>query len=118
MATTATDIDIEQLRQDLAERLDDLRRSTESTVKDREPVEVDQSSIGRVSRMGDLQMRAMAQATERRRAQEILRIEATLKRIDDGDYGWCVSCGKTIAPKRLGADPTVPTCIACAEKAE
>ncbi len=112
MATTDSDLD--RLRSDLSERLDGLRHSTEATAADRRPVELDQSSVGRLSRMDALQMQAMAQATERRRAVEITRIEAALKRIADGDFGWCVTCGEAIAPKRLEADPTVPTCIDCA----
>ena len=115
MDTAETDLD--RLRRNLADRLDGLRRSTAATADDRRPVELDQSSVGRLSRMDALQMQAMAQATEGRRAREILRIEATLKRIDAGDYGWCVSCGEAIAPKRLAADPTVPTCIDCASRA-
>lgn len=114
MATT--DSDLAQVRRDLADRLDGLRRTTEATTDDRRPVELDQSSVGRLSRMDALQMQAMAQATERRRAQEITRIEAALKRIDHGDYGWCATCGEAIAPKRLEADPTVATCIDCASR--
>jgi DnaK suppressor protein len=109
-----TDDDLDRLRRELADRLAALRRSTESTADDRKPVELDQTAVGRLSRMDALQMQAMAQATERRRAQEAARIEAALKRIGDGDYGWCVNCGEAIAPKRLAADPTVPTCIRCA----
>jgi len=113
---TNGDDDHGAIRQRLAARLDGLRRSTETTADDRRPVELDQSSVGRLSRIDALQMQAMAQATERRRAQESVRIEAALKRIDDGDYGWCVTCGEAIAPKRLEADPTVPTCIDCASR--
>jgi DnaK suppressor protein len=108
------DHDPDAIRQQLTERLAASRRSTETTADDRRPVELDQTSVGRLSRMDAMQMQAMAQATERRRVQEIARIEAALKRIDDGDYGWCVACGEEIAPRRLAADPTVPTCIRCA----
>lgn len=111
---TATDTDLERIRRKLADRLGALRHTTEATADDRRPVELDQASVGRLSRMDALQMQAMAQATGRRREVEIARIEATLKRIDAGDYGWCVQCGEEIAPKRLAADPTVPTCIDCA----
>jgi DnaK suppressor protein len=108
---TATDDDLERIRRALTDRLDALRHTAEATADDRRPVELDQASVGRLSRMDSLQMQAMAQATGRRREVEIARIEATLKRIDDGDYGWCVQCGEEIAPKRLAADPTVPPCI-------
>lgn len=35
-------------------------------------------------------------------------------RLDAGTYGQCVTCGRAIAPDRLDALPTTPTCIACA----
>jgi DnaK suppressor protein len=113
---TATDDDLERIRRALTDRLDALRHTAEATADERRPVELDQASVGRLSRMDALQMQAMAQATGRRREVEIARIEATLKRIDDGDHGWCVQCGEAIAPKRLAADPTVPTCIDCAAR--
>lgn len=106
--------DLVALRQALKQRLDDLRQSIDSTADSRKPVELDQSSVGRLSRMDAMQMQAMAQAAERMRGQEIERIKATLRRIDDGDFGYCITCGEEIAPKRLAIDPTIPTCIRCA----
>ena len=55
------------------------------------PVALDQQSVRRLSRMDALQQQAMAE--ERRRRDELVRIEATLRRIDAGDYGWCAACG-------------------------
>lgn len=113
-----TDAELEALKQALTDRLDALRQSTESTAHSRKPVALDQAAVGRLSRMDALQMQAMAQATERRRGQEIERIQAALARIADGDYGFCVACGEPIGAKRLAADPVVPTCIACASGTE
>jgi len=83
-----------------------------------EVVELDQSKVGRLSRMDALQAQAMAQASEQRREQTLRRIDAALKRIDDGDYGYCLKCDEEINPKRLEFDPTVTLCIECANKAE
>ena len=47
--------------------------------------------------------------------QEIAQIEEALKRIADGNYGVCTSCGEDIAPKRLAAQPTATRCINCAK---
>ena len=90
-----------QLRARLAE-LDSLEAANE---EDRAVVVLDQQSVGRLSRMDALQNQAMAQETQRRRAQERLRIAAALQRIAEDEYGWCVECGKAIAPKRLDVDP-------------
>ena len=47
-------------------------------------------------------------------AAELKRIEAALKRIDDGSYGDCVKCGEEIAPERLELLPATPFCRNCA----
>lgn len=109
-----SEIQLDALRQALNQRLGDLRQSIDRTAESRKPVELDQASVGRLSRMDAMQMQAMAQAAERMRGQEIERIKVTLRRIDDGDFGYCITCGEEIAPKRLAIDPTIPTCIRCA----
>jgi DnaK suppressor protein len=38
--------------------------------------------------------------------------------MDDGSYGTCVECGKSIASARLKAIPEVATCVLCQEKIE
>lgn len=81
---------------------------------DRAPVELDQQSVGRLSRQDSLQVQAMAKAAEARRAQEIRRIDAALRRVEEGEYGWCVECGEVIDARRLEIDPATPRCSACA----
>lgn len=106
--------DLAALRAALLERLEGLRAASETTAENRVPVELDQTSVGRLSRMDAMQVQAMAVATERRRAEEAARVEAAIKRIDEDEYGYCISCGEEIAAKRLEVDPTIPTCIGCA----
>lgn len=93
-----------------------LEQASDTAAEVRGPVTLDQQSVGRLSRMDAMQVQAMAVATEERRRQQIARIEAALKRLDDGTYGACVICGEEIAPKRLALDPAVPTCIRCAAR--
>ncbi|QKT03506.1 TraR/DksA C4-type zinc finger protein [Ectothiorhodospiraceae bacterium 2226] len=78
-------------------------------------VHLDQQSVGRLSRMDALQMQAVAQDTRRRAELALRRIEAALRRCDEGSYGYCVSCEEPIDPRRLALDPAAPLCIACAE---
>lgn len=82
-----------------------------------EVVELDQSRVGRLSRMDALQAQAMSQASGRRRKEMHGRIDAALLRIDAGDFGICRSCEEPINPRRLEFDPTVVLCVDCAEKA-
>ncbi|NNE87336.1 MAG: TraR/DksA family transcriptional regulator [Silicimonas sp.] len=78
-------------------------------------VVLDQTSVGRLSRMDAMQHQAMAEATHRRRNARKGRIDAALLRLDEGEFGYCVDCGEEIAPKRLELDPTTPNCVSCAK---
>ena len=46
--------------------------------------------------------------------QELRMIDAALGRIDEGEYGYCVTCGKEISQERLDAVPATPFCRVCA----
>jgi len=96
-----------QMQADIAQE-DLLGREGQTTV------ELDQQAVGRLSRMDALQQQAMARATAGRRQQATLRIAAALARIKDGEFGYCMTCGDPITPRRLDLDPTVPTCVTCA----
>ncbi len=81
-------------------------------------VDLDQSCVGRLSRMDALQGQAMSLEAKRRRGVEQQKISAALQRIESGDYGYCVSCEEAIAAQRLQHDPAASLCIDCASKAE
>ena len=81
-------------------------------------VELDQTSVGRLSRMDALQGQAMSKETGRRRQLELQKIAAALRRVDSGDYGYCLSCEEPIARERLALDPGATLCIDCANKKE
>ncbi len=76
-------------------------------------VELDQTRVGRLSRMDALQGQAMNKAIAARRQQKLLSIEAALSRLDDDEFGYCVKCGNEIPLKRLELDPTAATCAHC-----
>ena len=77
-------------------------------------VELDQTRVGRLSRMDALQDQAMSQERVRRRAIQLQNITAALRRIDQDDYGYCAECGDEIAFKRLQFDPATTLCFNCA----
>ena len=79
------------------------------------PVELDQQVQGRLSRMDALQVQEMAKAIIERRRLEITKIDATLSRMDEGEFGFCVMCGDDIPEKRLELDPTIAVCVECAK---
>lgn len=47
---------------------------------------------------------------------ELRMIEAALARIEEGEYGYCVSCGAEIAEERLDVLPATPFCRNCAPR--
>ena len=108
------EFDASQFRDRLIARRRELQDLVESSADSRKPVELDQTRVGRLSRMDALQNQAMSLEAERRRQLELQRIEASLKRIEAGDYGYCISCGEQIPLRRLELDPTLPTCVDCA----
>lgn len=97
------------LRAELAQ----LRAASAGTSESRKPVELDQQSVGRLSRMDALQNQAMANASEARRGQRIGAIEAALTRIEQGEFGFCEECGEEIPFKRLELDPVFSFCVEC-----
>ena len=47
---------------------------------------------------------------------EITKIQAALDRMEEGEFGYCVSCGEEISSERLDVVPHTPFCRNCAEK--
>lgn len=52
-------------------------------------------------------------AIENTLEQSLRDVRLALKKIDDGTYGTCETCGKPIAQARLEAFPTARQCLQC-----
>jgi DnaK suppressor protein len=111
-------INLAEFKELLLARREELLSVQKGHEKAAETVELDQSKVGRVSRMDALQQQAMSAAAGQRARLELAAIEAALRRIDSGEYGFCVTCGEDIAEKRLRANPAVVRCINCARSKE
>ncbi len=83
-----------------------------------QPVELDQTRQGRLSRMDAMQLQEMAKETKRRHEVEYKKTCAALQRMEEDEYGYCVITGDEIEYARLEADPAAPTCIAAARRLE
>lgn len=112
------DASIQTFRDTLLKRKADLLELETTGKEASQTVQLDQTSVGRLSRMDALQGQAMSQEQQRRRMLELQRIESALLRIESGDYGYCLSCDEVIAFKRLEYDPSVTLCIDCASKSQ
>ena len=92
----------------------ELARQSDGTSEHRKPVELDQQSVGRVSRIDALQVQAMANAIEQRRKARQVALDQALRRMANGEYGYCADCGEFIGMKRLEIDPAALKCVRCA----
>lgn len=95
---------------ELKHELESLHAGSSSA---RDAVELDQSRVGRLSRMDALQGQAMNNAIAARRKQKLIAIDTALQRLDEGEYGYCLKCGDDIPHKRLEQDPTAAVCLPC-----
>ena len=110
------DADLEQFRTKLLRLRTELQGLEETSKEAAKPVELDQASVGRLSRMDAMQSQQMAQELARRRQQQLARIEGALRRIESGDYGYCSVCDEEIDVRRLALDPTNTRCVKCADQ--
>jgi len=76
----------------------------------REPLDADSSE--QAAQLGNVEV---VSALENEAVREIAQIDAALRRLEDGRYGICVTCGEDISPKRLEAWPASAQCLDCAE---
>lgn len=95
-----------------------LQALSSTTAEAAKPVELDQTRVGRVSRMDAMQSQAMSLEVKRRQELQLKKLGAALKRLDDGDYGYCIRCGEEINVERLKVELTTLLCIGCAERGE
>jgi len=109
---------MDSMKQKLVTMKNELERIADTGDDPAAVVQLDQTKVGRLSRMDALQAQAMAQASGERRAVQLREIDAALKRIDEDSYGDCERCERPINPRRLDADPTARLCIDCASSAE
>ena len=108
------DKQIQRFKKQLLARKAELEALSALSANARDPVTLDQQSVGRLSRMDAMQAQAMAQAQDRQRVQELTRIEQALTRMQNDDFGYCEDCGEEIGEKRLTVDPAAHFCLKCA----
>jgi DnaK suppressor protein len=109
---------VEYFRLALLELQSELQDIEEIAKDASKPVKLDQTMVGRLSRMDAMQGAEMAREASRRRRLQLARIPVALQRINDGDYGFCATCDELIAEGRLKIDPTYAHCVNCADARE
>lgn len=109
---------MEAYRQRLLDELRGLQEAGAQADASAATVMLDQSSVGRLSRMDAMQQQAMAQGIRERVALRKRKLEAALARLEAGRYGLCCECGAALEQKRMDADPAAVFCADCAAERE
>lgn len=104
---------IAELRAELETQLRRLQKSMKITDEALRTVELDQTAVGRLSRMDSLQNQALSAGLREREAARLGQIVEALGRLEKGSYGLCGSCGDAIPFERLFVFPEAPECAAC-----
>ena len=94
-----------------------LQEDIAESKKSSHPVQLDQQSVGRVSRIDAIQQQQMQLASLQRLERRLKQVVTALKKVKDEDFGTCSLCEEPISMNRLRARPESPMCIDCAKKA-
>jgi DnaK suppressor protein len=97
----------------IEEKLASLYSDQKRNESARDIVQLDQQSVGRLSRIDALQQQAMANAINLRQLHEQKGLKEALNRIKKNIYGQCLDCEEEIEIERLKARPTVLKCLEC-----
>ena len=81
-------------------------------------VTLDQTCVGRISRMDAMQQQSMAVSTRGKTTSRLRKVQTALQAMAEGEYGCCSACDETIALPRLSAQPEATLCLLCQDKAD
>ena len=108
----------ESLREQLVVLVAQLEKAQQASAGSAAPVVLDQSSVGRLSRMDAMQQQAMAKATRQQAQLRLTQCKAALSAFDRDEYGLCRKCEEPIGYRRLSAMPEAPFCLECQRGAD
>ena len=97
---------------------DEIRRSLRTLDEAAQVVELDQPTMGRLSRVDAIQSQQMAKSNQGASRLRLRQIEAAAQRLQEGEYGFCRSCDEPIGLARLRVRPEAVLCIDCQERQE
>ncbi len=111
----------ERLRRALIERREKIVKDSKAEIKKyisgekRQLVEtvMDDGDLSVVDLSEDISLKQLSTHRE-----TLIKIDAALKKIDEGTYGICEDCGDTISEERLKVIPFAILCRDCQEKKE
>lgn len=114
MASTSTRDVLERERAGTVARIAALQRDVSDIVGSASSTTGDDEHDPEGATIGFERAQAMALLAQARARLDAL--DAALSRLDSGQYGGCVSCGRPIPAERLAARPETTYCVQCAAR--
>ena len=105
---------ISSVRNELLRALNKLERSLKISGENARPRDLEQDTVGRLSRIDAIQNAGLTANLEERERQQLRQVVDALRRIEEGTYGACKGCGGTISMERLMVFPETMACDKCA----
>jgi DnaK suppressor protein len=102
-----------ELKDELERQLGRLQKSMKVTDEAMRTVELDQTAVGRLSRMDSLQNQSLSKGLREREVVRLSQIREALARVEAGSYGSCTACNGPIPFERLYVFPEAPECAGC-----
>ena len=118
-----TEKQLRSFRRSLTELREELLMLLEISAEAGDTVELDQTKVGRLSRMDAMQQQEMSNACRtgyQKRLNDVQHALLNMEQNDSGlcEYGWCEHCGDAIDIRRLDVKPESRFCVGCQETAE
>lgn len=114
MTQPLTPEQIAQVRDELLRTLAKLERSMKATDEAMRPVKLDQTAVGRLSRIDSLQNQGLTKNLQEREQAKLALVVEALRKIEEGRFGVCDHCGEPIEFERLLVFPETKSCAGCA----
>jgi DnaK suppressor protein len=108
---------LEEIRTELLRTLGKLERSLKISGENGRARDLEQDTVGRLSRIDAIQNQGLMQNLEERERVQLRQVVDALRRIEEGSYGACSSCGGSIPFERLLVFPEALSCTACTRRA-
>lgn len=102
-----------EFRAKLSQLVQSLEQALADSAEAARPVELDQPTVGRVSRIDAIQQQQMLEATRRAMQSRLQLSRGALRRLEEDEFGDCQACGENIGEARLRARPESLYCIEC-----
>jgi len=102
----------ETLKVKLQQKLEEIKVDIVELKEQTKPISPD-DAYGRISRMEAINNKAVLENSLRMAEAKLKRLESALSKIEEPDFGICMSCRKPIAEQRLMFMPDSVYCMNC-----